>query len=87
LESESVSEEKKKDSSGKSLKLDLRSKFWKVSLMVLAALLTFAGPTYVVLVLLNVLEINYAVSMVTGFILFIVGLALIWYLIKKKIIS
>jgi len=82
-----VSEEKKKDSSGKSLKLDLRSKFWKVSLMVLAALLTFAGPTYVVLVLLNVLEINYAVSMVTGFILFIVGLALIWYLIKKKIIS
>ena len=82
-----MSEEKKKDSSGKSLKLDLRSKFWKVSLMVLAALLTFAGPTYVVLVLLNVLEINYAVSMVTGFILFIVGLALIWYLIKKKIIS
>ena len=82
-----MSEEKKKDSSGKSLKLDLRSKFWKVSLMVLAALLTFAGPTYVVLMLLNVIEINYAVSMVTGFILFIVGLALIWYLIKKKIIS
>jgi len=86
LESESVGEENKKDSSGKS-KLDLSSNFWKAFLTLLAALLTFAGPTYVVLVLLNVLEINYAVSMVTGFILFIAGLALIWYLIKKKIIS
>jgi len=86
LESESVGEENKKDSSGKS-KLDLSSNFWKAFLTLLAALLTFAGPTYVVLVLLNVLEINYAVSMVTGFILFIAGLALIWYLIKNKIIS
>jgi uncharacterized protein YybS (DUF2232 family) len=85
LESESVSEEKKRGLSGKS-KLDLSSRFWKTSLTLLAALLTFAGPTYVVLVLFNVLEINYAVSMVTGFILFIAGLALIWYLIKKKII-
>lgn len=81
-----MGEENKKDSSGKS-KLDLSSNFWKAFLTLLAALLTFAGPTYVVLVLLNVLEINYAVSMVTGFILFIAGLALIWYLIKKKIIS
>lgn len=81
-----MGEENKKVSSGKS-KLDLSSNFWKAFLTLLAALLTFAGPTYVVLVLLNVLEINYAVSMVTGFILFIAGLALIWYLIKKKIIS
>lgn len=81
-----MGEENKKDSSGKS-KLDLSSNFWKAFLTLLAALLTFAGPTYVVLVLLNVLEINYAVSMVTGFILFIAGLALIWYLIKNKIIS
>lgn len=81
-----MSEGKKKDSDGK-LKFDLSSKFWKTSLTILAALLTFAGPTYGVLVLYNVLEIDYAVSMVTGFILFIVGLALIWYLIKKKAFS
>lgn len=82
-----MNEEKKKGSNEKSSKLDLKSKFWKTSLTLLAALLTFAGPTYVVLVLSNVLKINYAFSMVTGFILFILGLALIWYLIKKKIIS
>ncbi|MEM2953672.1 MAG: hypothetical protein QXU21_05295 [Candidatus Bathyarchaeia archaeon] len=82
-----MNEEKKKGSYEKSLKLDLTSKFWRTSLTLLAALLTFAGPTYVVLVLFNVLEINYAVSMVTGFVLFVAGLALMWYLIKKKIIS
>ncbi len=82
-----MSEEKKKGSNEKSLKFDLMSKFWKTSLALLAALLTFAGPTYVVLVLLNVLEINYAVSMVTGFVLFVAGLTLMWFLIRKKIIS
>lgn len=82
-----MSEEKKKDSNKKSLKFDLMSKFWKISLALLAAFLTFAGPTYVVLVLLNVLEINYAVSMVTGFVLFVAGLTLMWFLIRKKIIS
>jgi hypothetical protein len=54
---------------------------------VLAAFLTFAGPTYVPYVLLNVLEINYAVSMAFGFALFVVGLVLMWYLIKRKVIS
>ncbi|MGB9853526.1 MAG: hypothetical protein ACPLRY_01775 [Candidatus Bathyarchaeales archaeon] len=81
-----MSEEKKKDSGGK-LKFDLSSKFWKTSLTVIAALLTFAGPTYGVLVLIDVLDIDYAVSMVTGFILFMAGLTLIWYLIKKKVFS
>ena len=82
-----MSKEKEKGASGKSLKFDLSSKFWKTFLTLLAALLTFAGPTYVVLILLNVLEIGYAVSMVTGFVLFVAGLALTWYLVKKKIVS
>ncbi|MEM3641266.1 MAG: hypothetical protein QXH37_05035 [Candidatus Bathyarchaeia archaeon] len=81
-----MNDEKKKGSGG-NLKLDLSSKFWKTLLTILAALLTFAGPTYGVLVLFNVLEINYAVSIVVGFILFIAGLTLLWYLIEKKIIS
>ena len=82
-----MSGEKKKGSSGKSLKPDLSSKFWKTLLTILAALLAFAGPTYGVLVLFNILEINYTVSIVSGFILFIAGLTLLWYLIEKKIIS
>ena len=68
-------------------KFDLTSKFWKVFLTVLAAFLTFAGPTYIVYVLLDILKIDYAVSMVSGFVLFLVGLVLIWHLIKNKVIS
>jgi uncharacterized protein YybS (DUF2232 family) len=67
-------------------KFDLSSKFWRTFLLVLAAFLTFGGP-YVVYMLNIVLEIDFAVSMVSGFALFIAGLALIWYLIKKGAIS
>ncbi|MDI6691659.1 MAG: hypothetical protein QME50_07375 [Candidatus Bathyarchaeota archaeon] len=68
-------------------RFDLSSKFWRTLLLVLAAFLVFVGPTYVVYVLNIILEINFAVSMVSGFALFIVGLALIWYLLKKGVIS
>lgn len=65
----------------------LSSKFWRTVMVVLAVLLTFVGPTYFVYVLLNVLGIGYAVSMISGFVIFIAGLALIGYLIKSKVIS
>ena len=80
--------EKKKESKGKtSAGLDLSSKFWKTLLTVLAAFLTFAGPTYVVYMLINILKVEYFLSMVSGIVLFIIGLVLIWYLIKNKVIS
>jgi len=68
-------------------RLDLSSKFWKTLLTVLAAFLTFAGPTYMVYVLMNILKIYYFVSMISGIVLFIAGLVLVRFLIKKKIIS
>jgi hypothetical protein len=77
--------EKKEKS--RSIKLNLNSKFWKTFLLILAAFLTFAGPTYIVYALLNVFRMNYFVSIASGFALFIVGLVLIWYLIKRKVIS
>jgi hypothetical protein len=67
-------------------KFDLGSKFWRTLLLVLAALLTFGGP-YAVYVLNILLDIDFAVSMVSGFAIFILGLVLIWYLIRKKVIS
>ncbi len=70
-----------------SARLNLGSKFWKTFLTVLAAFLTFAGPTYMVYVLRNILEIDYFVSIASGIVLFVAGLVLIWYLIRKKIIS
>jgi hypothetical protein len=56
-------------------------------LIVLAALIIFAGPTYGVYVLFNMLDLNYFVAMGAGFALFIVGLAFLLLLMKKKIIS
>ena len=66
---------------------DLSSKFMKVFLVIVAAFLVFVGPTYVPYVLVNVLNINYIASIVFGFVLLIIGLALMWYLIRKKIIE
>jgi FtsH-binding integral membrane protein len=66
---------------------DLDSKFMKVFLVLIAALLVFAGPTYVPYVLANILNVNQAASMAFGFVLLIIGLALMVYLIRKKIIQ
>jgi hypothetical protein len=82
-----MNEEKQKNKSRISIGLDLNSKFWKIFLVVLAVFLTFAGPTYVVYALLHVLKMNYFVSMTSGFALLLVGLVLIWYLIRRKVIS
>jgi hypothetical protein len=66
---------------------DVSSKFWRIFLVILAALLIFAGPTYVPYLLGGVLKVNYAASIVTGFVLLIIGLVLMWYLIRKKVIA
>jgi hypothetical protein len=79
-----MSEEKQK--TGGSSRLDLNSKYWKAFLVVLAAILTFGGP-YAVYALVNILELSYVVSATAGFVLFAAGLILIWYLIRKKVIS
>lgn len=66
---------------------DLNSKFWKTFLTLLAMILIFAGPTYVVLALYRVLDLNYALLMISGFSLFVVGFALLMFLIKRKVVS
>jgi hypothetical protein len=65
---------------------DLTSKFWRTVLVIVAALLIFAGPTYVPYVLADHLNVNYVASIVSGVVLLIIGLVLMWYLIRKKII-
>jgi uncharacterized membrane protein HdeD (DUF308 family) len=67
--------------------IDLTSKFWRILLVLLAVLLIFLGPTYVPYVLSDLLKVDYAASTVLGAILLIVGIALIWYLIRKRIIE
>jgi len=77
-------DKKESKTTGKAI---LASGFWRTLLIMFAALLTFAGPTYVVYAFNSVLKINYAISIVSGFVLFIVGLAIIWYLIKQKVVT
>ncbi|MCW4046405.1 MAG: hypothetical protein NWE99_02435 [Candidatus Bathyarchaeota archaeon] len=66
--------------------LDMSSKFWRVFLVVVAAFLIFAGPTYVSYVLSDILKVNYVASIVSGLVLFALGLVLMAFLIRKKII-
>ncbi|RLI42611.1 hypothetical protein DRO59_03615 [Candidatus Bathyarchaeota archaeon] len=82
-----MSKGKPKDKVKTSAKFDLTSKFWKTFLTLLAVFLIFVGPTYIVYVLIKILEIDFFISMGSGFTLFIIGLALLCFLIKKKVIS
>jgi drug/metabolite transporter superfamily protein YnfA len=60
-------------------------KFWTTFVVLIAALFSFGGP-YLSYLLIH-FEMNYTFSMVSGLALFIIGLVLLGYLIKKKIIS
>ena len=65
----------------------VNSKFMRIFLIIFAAFLIFAGPTYVSYILADVLNVNYVASVVSGFILFIAGLLLLLFLVKKKIVE
>jgi hypothetical protein len=66
---------------------DFDSKFWRTTLVVVAGLLVFAGPTYVPYVLNDILRVDYVASIVSGVVLLVIGLLLMWYLIRKKVIT
>ena len=67
-------------------KFDMSSKFMRVLLIIVSVLLIFAGPTYVSYLLFEVLNVNYVASIISGFALFIAGLLLLWFLVRKKIL-
>lgn len=64
----------------------LNMKFLRIILILLSFFLLFAGPTYIAYALVRFLKVGYYVSMSSGFILFLAGLILLWFLTKKKII-
>ena len=65
----------------------IESKFTKVTLTILAVLLIFIGPTYIPYLLADVLKLEYFASIGIGLVLFIVGLVMMVYLIRKKAIT
>ena len=63
------------------------SKFWRIVLVLFSMILIFLGPTYVPYAMVHVIKIHYFVSVGAGFVLFIVGMALMLFLIRKKLIT
>jgi hypothetical protein len=61
------------------------SKFGKISLVVISMLLIFAGPTYVPYLLRN--HVGDFANAGIGAVLFIVGIGLMFFLARKKIIT
>jgi hypothetical protein len=68
-------------------KFDVNSKFWRTTLVIVAVILIFAGPTYVPYLFIDILKVEYFAAIGTGFVLLIIGLVLMWYLIRKKVIE
>ncbi len=62
------------------------SKFGRVLLTIVSVLMIFAGPTYVIYVLTEIVKVNVAASFVVGFALFVAGLVLMRYLVQKKVV-
>jgi hypothetical protein len=65
----------------------LDSKFMKVAMTIVAVFLIFVGPTYGPYLMADILKIDYVASVVVGAVLFIVGLVLLVFLIRKKVIE
>ena len=62
------------------------SKSMKILLTVFAVFLIFVGPTYIPYLLSDILHVDYIASVAVGAVLFIVGLVMLVYLIRKKVI-
>jgi hypothetical protein len=62
------------------------SKYLKMLLIIIMALLLFGGP-YILYILYDVLKVRFLISGVIGFGSVLLGLILMWYLIKTKVIS
>jgi hypothetical protein len=65
----------------------INSKFVKVALTIVSVFLIFVGPTYIPYLLSDVLKLDYIASIAVGAILFILGIAVLVYLIRKKVIQ
>ena len=65
---------------------DMDSKFLKTLLVLTTVFLIFAGPTYISFLLSEVFQLNYLASVVIGFSLFLVGLFLIYFLVRKRLL-
>lgn len=62
------------------------SKFGRISLIVVSVLLIFVGPTYVPYIMARV-NVGDVVSTLVGLVLFVLGMGLLLFLVRKKIVT
>jgi hypothetical protein len=67
-------------------KVFMSSKYVKMLLVILMAFLLFGGP-YLVYVINNLLEMRFLYAAIAGAASIVLGLVLMWYLIRAKIIT
>jgi hypothetical protein len=65
----------------------IESKFTRITLTIISVFLLFVGPTYVPYLLSDVLKIDYIASIGIGAVLFILGLVMLIYLVRKKVVT
>jgi hypothetical protein len=65
----------------------IESKFMRVFLIMVGTVFVFAGPTYLPLILNDVLNIDYVVSVSVGFVVFLLGFFVLLYLARKHVIT
>ncbi|MGD6933130.1 MAG: hypothetical protein ACQCN5_02880 [Candidatus Bathyarchaeia archaeon] len=65
----------------------IESKFLRVFLIMVAVICIFGGPTYFALILNEVLGVGFSVAVTLGFIVFLVGVADLLFLIRKKVVT
>ena len=63
------------------------SKFWRITLVIISMLLIFVGPTYGTYAFVKMVKLNYFASIGVGIVLFVVGMVLMMFLIRKKLIT
>lgn len=63
------------------------SKITKAMLLIVSVFLIFVGPTYIAYLIGNVANAGAAVADVVGFLLFLAGLGLLVFVLRKKIIT
>ena len=63
------------------------SKLMKVVLTIVTVLLIFVGPTYLTYLLSDILKVDYFASISIGAVLFLIGILMLVYLIRKKVVE
>ena len=75
------------DKNGKIQIGGIESRLMKAILTVVTVFFIFVGPTYIPYLLSDLLKVDYIASISIGAILFIVGLLMLLYLVRNKVIE